>query len=131
MQTPKPIEPGCLVVIVGAERVTVNIGKTAQVIKFVPPGAIIEYRGYVTQNDTTGPGWIVESGDIMALKNMQELTRIGWALIAAHNLRRIDDYEPEADDLELYDRHGQLENKSQCQNTVSKFTTRASLCAKA
>lgn len=131
MQTPKPIEPGCIAVIVKCSRAPTNVGKTVQVIRGVAPGHHIGYGGYPVTNTDPEFCWVVEAGDLLSLRGDGQLTRMGWALIPGSSLRRIDDYEPEADDLELYDRHGQLENKSQCQNTVSKFTTRASLCAKA
>lgn len=122
----KRIETGCLAVIIGARHVPANIGKTVTVSKFVAPGEVLRHQGYVTHNNSNGPAWLVESEGVMALKDNSQLDRIGWALIAEYNLRRIDDYKPDADDLALYNRHGKLESSNPCQTKQSRFTTRAS-----
>lgn len=128
MQKPKPIEPGCVAVIVRCSRAPANVGKTVQVIRGVAPGHHIGYRGYPVTNTHREFCWVIESADLLSLTGDGQLIRMSWALLPGSSLRRIDDYEPEADDLELYDRHGQLENNSQCQKKVSKFTTRATFC---
>ena len=122
----KPIEPGCLALIIHGGTVPENAQKTVQVIRFVAPGKRVEYRDVQVTNPTALRAWLVEGSDILALTKNKKHVRLGFALVAEKRLLRIDDHTPDADDLALYNRHGKLESSNPCQTKQSRFTTRAS-----
>lgn len=122
----KPIEPGCLALIIHGGNVPENAQKTVQVIRFVAPGQTLEHRKLIVHNSSPLRAWVVESSDILALTQNKKHQQIGFALVAEKRLLRIDDHTPDADDLALYNRHGKLESSNPCPTKKSRFTTRAS-----
>lgn len=122
----KPIEPGCLALIIHGGSVPENSQKTVQAIRFVAPGQTLVHREVTVTNTKPMRAWLVEGADILALTQNKKHMRLGFALVAEKRLLRIDDHTPDADDLALYNRHGKLESSNPCQTKQSRFTTRAS-----
>lgn len=121
----KQIEPGCLALIVGGVSASNNLGRTVKVVRGLAPGHMIGYDGYHVENTSNIFSWVVEADGLMARRADGIMVELTWALYRQNHLRRIDDFNPEADDLELYNQQGQLEKPSQCPKKQSKFSTRA------
>ena len=125
MQNPKSIEPGCVAVITRSRSVPANVGRSVTVIRGLAPNHHIGWRGFNVLNMSTEYAWIVEADGIVAQTQAGWFILTGWSLVENSALRRIDDYLPDSDDLELYNRQGQLEKNAQCQEKRLKFSTRA------
>lgn len=125
MQNPKSIEPGCVAVIVRSASVPANVGRSVTVIRGIAPGHQIGWGGYTVLNTSNEYAWLIEAAGIVTRTLSGRFILTGWSLVENSSLRRIDDYQPGSDDLELYNRQGQLEKYSQCQEKRLKFSTRA------
>lgn len=125
MQNPKSIEPGCIAVITRSRTVPANIGRSVTVIRGLAPDHHIGWAGFTVLNTSNEYCWLVEAEGIVAQTQSGRFILTGWTLVENSALRRIDDYLPDSDDLELYNRQGQLEKNSQCQEKRLKFSTHA------
>lgn len=86
----KPIEPGCLCLVVGCYSDPEDIGKSVTAIKYLPPGRHItpELPGW-----SEGNSWVCQSPEITS--HLRGRGTKGFALFDPKHLRRIDGDEPE------------------------------------
>lgn len=114
-----------MAVIIRSASVPANIGRCVTVIRGVAPGHQIGWDGFTVLNTSGEYAWLVEAAGIVARTLSGRFILKGWSLLENSALRRIDDYQPDSDDLELYNRQGQLEKYPQCQEKQLKFSIRA------
>jgi len=84
----KPIEPGCMCLVVGGS--PSGVGESCTVIQWVNDGDAFMTRGGRFENNTSISGWAVEFGD-------------GCGVFLDKNLRRIDGGDPDATQEETQD----------------------------
>lgn len=63
------IKAGDLALVVGAFRITENIGKTVRVEEFLPDGQVSRWtdeKGRPTRNDCGSGGWLVSASDLQS-----------------------------------------------------------------
>ena len=88
----KPIEPGCLVMIVHVYERVACLGHAGTAIRRINSGENIrEGLIFVARPGSPSPYWVTDIPDPNGK---------GPAVISEAHLRRIDDYDPTADDIE-------------------------------
>lgn len=86
----KPIEPGCLCLVVGCYEHPEDLGKSVTAIRYLPPGDHFtpEVNGWCEGNS-----WLCQSPEITSRPGGDGTK--GFALYDPKHLRRIDGHEPE------------------------------------